>query len=181
MALAGGDVGLAAAALRRVTVFELATGNDAPALTALHSAVAGELTRAFGKGHWSSSASEASVLRNILTSRVIVARDDTGIAGTLRLTTKKPWAIDLKYFTAVDKALYLVDMAVRPSSQRNGVGRLLVQQARDIARTVPAGAIRLDAYDAPAGAGGFYTKCGFTETGRGSFRGVPLIYFELLL
>jgi GNAT superfamily N-acetyltransferase len=162
-------------------IVELATETDAPALTALHGAVAGDLTRRFGTGHWSSSASEASVARNILTSKVIVARDDAGIAGTLRLTGKKPWAIDLKYFTGVSKGLYLVDMAVRPAMQRNGVGRLLVQQARDIARTVPAGAIRLDAYDAPAGAGAFYTKCGFTEVGRASYRGVPLIYFELLL
>jgi GNAT superfamily N-acetyltransferase len=161
--------------------FELATEADAPALTALHSAVAGELTRVFGQGHWSSSASEGSVRRNIMTSKVVVARDDTGIAGALRLTTKKPWAIDLKYFKPAGKAAYLVDMAVRPSIQRNGVGRQLVQQARDIAKTMPAGAIRLDAYDAPAGAGGFYARCGFTEVGRASFRGVPLIYFELLL
>ena len=162
-------------------IFELATAADAPALAALHSAVAGELTRTFGNGHWSSSASEASVERNILTSRVIVARDDAGIAGTLRLTTKKPWAIEVKYFTSVGKAVYLVDMAVRPSSQRKGMGRLLVEQAKDIARAVPAAAIRLDAYDAPAGAGGFYASCGFTEVGRASYRGVPLIYFELLL
>lgn len=162
-------------------IFELATEADAPALAALHSAVAGDLTRTFGKGHWSSSASEGSVQRNIATSKVIVARDDAGIAATLRLTTKKPWAIDVKYFTPAGKAVYLVDMAVRPSSQRNGIGRLIVQQARDIARAVPAAAIRLDAYDAPAGAGGFYARCGFTEVGRASYRGVPLIYFELLL
>ena len=54
--------------------FELATEGDAPALAALHSAVAGDLTRAFGEGHWSSSASEAGVARSIRTSRVLVAR-----------------------------------------------------------------------------------------------------------
>ena len=45
----------------------------------------------------------------------------------------------------------------------------------------PADAIRLDAYDAPAGAGDFYAKCGFREVGRATYRGVPLVYFELLL
>lgn len=161
--------------------FALATEADASALSALHSAVAGELTRVFGEGHWSSSASEGSVRRNIAMSKVLIARDAAGIAGTLRLTSKKPWSIDVQHFTAVDKAVYLVDMAVRPSRQRNGVGRQLVLQATEIAARLPAGAIRLDAYDAPAGAGEFYRKCGFREAGRAAYRDVPLIYFETLL
>jgi hypothetical protein len=45
----------------------------------------------------------------------------------------------------------------------------------------PADAIRLDAFDAEAGAGGFYSKCGFREVGRVSYRNVPLIYFEMLV
>lgn len=162
-------------------VFELAADEDAPALTALHSAVAGELTRAFGEGHWSASASEASVRRNVASSTVIVARDADGIAGTLRLTAKKPWAIDVARFATVEVPLYLVDMAVRPSSQRRGIGRRLVEQGRAIAAAQGAGAIRLDAYDAPAGAGGFYQKCGFTEVGRAVFRGVALVYFERVI
>jgi len=39
----------------------------------------------------------------------------------------------------------------------------------------------LDAYDAQAGAGEFYRKCGFEEVGRVIYRGTPLIYFQLLL
>jgi hypothetical protein len=45
----------------------------------------------------------------------------------------------------------------------------------------PADAVRLDAYQGPAGAGGFYERCGFREVGRAAYRGTPLIYFELLL
>lgn len=41
--------------------------------------------------------------------------------------------------------------------------------------------MRLDAYDADAGAGGFYAKCGFLEAGRVTYRKVPLVYFELML
>jgi GNAT superfamily N-acetyltransferase len=161
--------------------FDLATDADAPALAALHTAVAGHLTREFGQGQWSSSASEASVLRGITTSRVIVARDASGIAGAVRLATKKPWSIDPKLFQKVKKPLYVVDMAVSPARQRHGVGRLLIEQARLIGKVWPADALRLDAYDATAGAGEFYRKCGFTEVGRAEYRRVPLIYFELLL
>jgi len=161
--------------------FDLAGPADAPALTALHSAVAGHLTREFGEGHWSARASEASVLRGIATSRVIVARDEAGIAGALRLASRKPWSIDPKFFQKVKRPLYLLDMAVRPSVQRRGVGRQLIDQARLIAKVWPADAIRLDAYDAAAGAGGFYRKCGFREAGRAEYRRVPLIYFEVLL
>ncbi|HEY1600831.1 MAG TPA: hypothetical protein VGG64_14580 [Pirellulales bacterium] len=45
----------------------------------------------------------------------------------------------------------------------------------------PADAVRLDAYDASAGAGGFYSHCGFSEVGRPVYRGAPLVYYELLL
>lgn len=165
-----------------VTVtFELAEARDAPALAALHAAVAGHLTGAHGEGHWSSSASEAAVFRGITTSRAIVARVGADVAGTVRLTGKRPWAISPKSFAPVRRPLYLVDMAVRPASQRAGLGRKLIEQAMQIARVWPGDSIRLDAYDAPAGAGEFYRKCGFTEVGRAEYRGVPLIYFEHLL
>lgn len=159
-------------------MFELAGDADAPALTLLHSAVADHLTRTFGHGHWSSSASEHSVKRGIMTSRVIVARGADGIAGTLRLATKKPWAIDPKGFEPVQRPLYLLDMAVSPAAQRHGIGRRLIEEALLVAKVVPGDAIRLDAYDAPAGAGEFYRKCGFREVGRAEYKGVPLIYFE---
>jgi GNAT superfamily N-acetyltransferase len=161
--------------------FDLATDADVAALTALHSAVSGHLTRAYGEGPWSTSVSEASVRRGVTTSKVVVARDAEGIAGTLRLTPRKPLSIDRTFFTRIDRPLYLVDMAVRPSTQRAGVGRRLLDEAVRVARGWTAHALRLDAYDAPAGAGGFYAKCGFREVGRASYRTVPLIYYERLL
>jgi hypothetical protein len=54
-------------------------------------------------------------------------------------------------------------------------------EALKIVRNKAADAVRLDAYDAPAGAGGFYEKCGFLEVGRVIYRETPLIYYELLL
>ena len=154
---------------------------EAPAIAALRTSVAEHLTRRYGKGHWSSGVSEKSVLRTIKTSRVLVARNNRGIIGTLRLETKKPWAIDLAYFKSVSRPLYLHDMAVTPDLQGRGIGRLLVEEAKTVARAWPSEAIRLDAYDSDAGAGPFYAKCGFLEVGRKTYRGVPLVYFELML
>jgi GNAT superfamily N-acetyltransferase len=158
-----------------------ATEHDAPAIARLRTETANDLARAYGPGHWSSGATAQGVARDIATSRVIVARDDDTIIATVRLTTKKPWAIDRTCFAPIARPLYLTTMAVAPVAQRRGVGRRLVDYAKQAARTWPADAIWLDAYDAPAGAGTFYEKCGFRVVGRRSYRGVPLIYFEWLV
>ena len=49
------------------------------------------------------------------------------------------------------------------------------------AETSRADALRLDAFDARAGAGDFYARCGFTERGRVVYKSDPLIYYERLL
>ena len=165
-------------------VFATATEYDAPALAALHAAASESLMRRFGRGFWSSAQTEAGVLRALRKpkfSRVLVARANEGIVGTLHLATKKPWAIDTAYFTPAEKPLYLTSMAVHPGVQRKGIGRRLMIQAEAVARAWPADAIRLDAYDAKAGAEEFYAKCGFREVGCVTYRGVPLVYFELTL
>lgn len=112
---------------------------------------------------------------------MLVARSGGRIVGTLRLATKKPWAIDRKYFTQVRRPVYLTDMAVDPAVQRTGIGRQLLEYAASVTRSWPADAIRLDSYDANAGAGPFYAKCGLREVGRVTYRGTPLIYFEMVL
>jgi len=161
--------------------FSIAVQADAPALAALHTAVAEDLTRRYGLGPWSSRTSEKGALFGMRHSRVVVARKGKSIVGTLHLPTKKPWAIDVSYFTPVKKALYLTNMAVIPAMQRQGIGRKLLEEAVKQVRAWPADAIRLDAFDADAGAGAFYAKCGFREVGRVTYRKAPLIYFELVL
>jgi GNAT superfamily N-acetyltransferase len=160
---------------------ETATPDDAPAIASLRMAVAQALTARYGKGHWSSGGSEKGVLRAIRDSRVCVARSEKRLFATLSLATKKPWAIDTDYFSVCKRSLYLTDMAVDPELQRQGIGRLCLEDVKRIVREWPADAVRLDAYDAVAGAGEFYRKCGFREVGRVSYRKVPLIYFEMLL
>jgi len=161
--------------------FGTATERDVPALARMRTLVADELTRLHGTGHWSHEITEARVLRAIKTTRVVVARSGRAIVGTLHLATKKPWAIDKSYFSPSKRPLYLTDMAVDPKRQRTGIGRRLIDEAARIARAWPADAIRLDAYDGPAGAGRFYERCGLREVGRAVYRDVPLVYFELLL
>lgn len=159
-----------------------AATNDADVIAALKNDAANHLTRVFGKGLWSGRGTAKGVLLGMKgDAKVLVAKDGSRIVGTLRLTSKKPWAIDPAYFSKVDRPLYLVDMVVHPHYQHRGVGRQLMKAAAALAGQWPAQAIRLDAYDADAGAGEFYRKCGYTERGRAMYRTAPLIYYELLL
>lgn len=158
---------------------EIATPEDVAAVASLRRAVAADLTFRFGRGHWSGGGSERGVLSDMRSGRVYVARAKEGLLATLMLATRKPWAIDTSYFSACRRPLYLTSMAVEPGMQRRGIGRLCVGEAIGICREWPADAVRLDAYDAGAGAGEFYRKCGFQEVGRVTYRGSPLIYFEM--
>ena len=164
-----------------LTPLQLATEDDAPALAALHAAVAASLTARFGQGHWSSAATERGVRSSMRQAEVYVAKQDDRAIATLTFATKKPWAIDRSYFTTVTRPLYLLAMAVEPALQRRGIGRQCLEQARVFAATWPADAIFLDAYDTDAGAGEFYRTCGFREVGRVTYRKTPLIYFEWLV
>jgi GNAT superfamily N-acetyltransferase len=160
---------------------ERATPADAPAITALRNATAENLTEQHGRGWWSGHTTEKGVLYDLRNSSLFVTRRRGRIVGTFRLATKKPWAIDRDYFTAVTRPLYLLSLAIAPDLQRRGFGRACLMHAASVARRWPADAIFLDAFDHAAGAGEFYRKCGFDEAGRTSYRGVPLLYFELLL
>ena len=161
--------------------FHVASEADAEELAALHALAGDELTRLHGQGHWSLYEKVKAVLRGITTAHTVCARHSGRIVGTYRLTTKKPWAIDLAYFTPAKKVVYLQSMAVLPMVQRKGVGRALLDHAVRHAQENGIEAIRLDAYDSPAGAGGFYAKCGFQARGGKVYRTVPLLYCEWLV
>jgi len=161
--------------------FRDASLDDVPVIAGLQNAAAGALTARFGAGHWSSLVTERSAALSQRHARVRVGRSGKRILTVVRLATKKPWAIDVSYFTPVKRSLYLTGLAVSVAHQGYGLGRLAMEDACEVARALPADAIRLDAYDSPAGAGDFYTKCGFTERGRVVYRGDPLLYYELLL
>ncbi len=158
-----------------------ATIDDAESLAALHNSVADQLTKLHGHGSWSGRCTEKGILYAMRASRVYVARQRAMVVATLRLATKKPWAIDTSYFAPCGKPLYLVGMAVAPGHQRQGIGRRCLEEARRLAKEWPAEAIRLDAFAGDAGAGGFYASCGCVEVGRVTYKKTPLIYYEILL
>jgi len=162
-------------------VVEAAQTSDASALAALRNAASERLAAQFGHGFWSGGVTERGVLFEMRRATVYAARNGGDLTATFALSTRKPWAIDKTYFGPGKRPLYLTSMAVSPDHQRQGIGRRCLVEACRIARDWPADAIRLDAYDAPAGAGEFYRKCGFREVGRASYRNTPLIYFEMPL
>jgi GNAT superfamily N-acetyltransferase len=161
--------------------FSDATLADVGAIAALQNAAAGALTARFGEGHWSLLVNERSAELALRHARVRIGRSGKRIVTVLRLASKKPWAIDVSYFTPVKRPLYLTGMAVAVAWQGKGLGRLALEDARAVAEAWPADAIRLDAYDAVAGAGAFYARCGFAERGRVIYRDTPLVYYEQLL
>ena len=161
--------------------FVQAAESDAAAIAALRVATAVDLTERFGRGHWSGEATERGVIAGMHDAMIWIARRGQAVVGTFRLSSLRPWAIDDSRFTAAALPLYLTDMAVLPAQQGYGIGRRCIRKAIEVAGAWPADAIRLDAYDAAAGAGTFYEKCEFHEVGRVSYRGVPLVYYERLI
>jgi GNAT superfamily N-acetyltransferase len=161
--------------------FRDATLNDVAVIAALQNAAAGALTAHFGEGHWSSLVTERGAALAQRHARVRVGSSGKRVLTVLRLATKKPWAIDASDLTPVKRPLYLTGMVVSVAHQGQGLGRLALEDARTVARAWPADAIRLDAYDAAAGGGGLYAKCGFQERGHIVYKGNPLVYYELLL
>src|SRR6478736_3272362 len=97
MAVAGPQIKMAP--MPRGLTLQLATVDDAAELAALHTSVADHLTSSYGPGPWSTRTSEKGVLYAMRTSQVFIARERGAIVATLRLATKKPWAIDTSYFS----------------------------------------------------------------------------------
>ena len=142
--------------------------SDVRQLVALRSAVAQEMTREFGEGHWSQYPSQAEVIRQLRASHVLVAKCDSGRCPGFCLSA------------SVAAPLYVLGLAVAPAWQDKGIGRQLMGAAKDAARSWGAEALWLDAYQHRAGAGSFYLKCGFRKVGATQYRESPLIYFEWL-
>lgn len=156
--------------------------DDAEAIAALRNAVSDDLTFKHGKGWWTGHCTTAGIFFDLRNAMLFTGSQRGDVVATLVLATKKPWAIDLKYFPKAKRPLYLTAMAVAPELQRQGVGRACLEQAVIIASKKGADAMFLDAYDHPAaGAGPFYAKCGWREVGRAAYRQVPLIYYARLL
>lgn len=158
-----------------------ATVDDIPELVRLKNSVSESLTGRYGVGHWSTNVTDKGIVFAMKNGTVYIYRENDTILATVTLSARKPWAIDTAYFSSAKRPVYLTAMAVAPDAQCKGIGRRCLDEVLEIAKGWPADAIRLDAYDAEAGAGEFYRKCGYTEMGRTVYRDTALVYFEKLV
>ncbi len=161
---------------------QAATTEDAESIAALRNAISDDLTFKHGRGPWTVHCTTAAVVSDLRNARLFVALHRGEVIASLKLSTTKPPSIDLGYFPKVKRPCYLSAMAVSPELQRRGIGRACLSQAAVLARREKADALFLDAFDHPsAGAGPFFSKCGYRETGRVTHRGTALVYYETQL
>jgi GNAT superfamily N-acetyltransferase len=160
----------------------LASPADAKTVQTVRALAAQDLTTRFGRGHWSSVSTVATLKRHALASQLHVVELDDEIVGTFTLNARKiPFYRKSWFANPDDSALYLTNMAVRPDMQRRGIGRWVMARIEELAREQRCGAVRFDAYDAPAGAGAFYQKCGYVCVHRGRIGQTALEYYEKVL
>jgi ribosomal protein S18 acetylase RimI-like enzyme len=161
---------------------QAATVEDVESIAALRNAISDDLTFKHGRGPWTVYSTTSAVLADLRNGRLLVALHRGEVVASLKLSITKPASVDLGYFSKVARPWYLSALAVSPELQRQGIGRACLDQAFVLARREKADAIFLEAFDHPtAGAGPFFAKCGYRETGRNTYRGRPLIYYETLL
>ncbi len=138
-----------------------------------------DLTIRHGVGHWSHVTTLRTLRRRALEKQVLAVDRNGSLIGTFTVSAKKIGFYRNSWFANPDDpALYLTDMAIHPNKQRMGVGRWCMAEIDNMARRDGLLAVRLDAYDAPAGAGAFYEKCGYRRVHHGSVNGTPLMYYE---
>ena len=161
-------------------VLSLASESDAEEIAFLRNTVAADVAARSGSSAGARTTAKG-VLYHLRLGQILIARHKGRIVGSLLLVKKKPWAIDVNYFTPVQSQLYLVSMNVDPALQRKGIGARLIEYAKATAKAGGYKAIRLDAFEEAPWAVAFYASCGFMERGRTIFRVARLVYFEYLL
>lgn len=123
-----------------------------------------------------------TIRKHVADKAIWVGEQSGEIVATLRLTDSKIGFYRSAWFGDPDSiARYLMHMAVSPDHQGCGCGTALLRAVEEVALKQGVECIRLDSYDAPAGAGTFYAKAGYTNVHSGEVNGVPLLYWEKLL
>jgi GNAT superfamily N-acetyltransferase len=163
----------------RGLTFATATMDDAEELAALRNSVRDDFAQRFGIGGPNTTA--RGPLSDMRHGQILIARFKRAIVGSVVLVRKKPWAIDVSYFTPAARPVYVISMNTLPAMQHKGIGSRLMKHAIVTAKAEGHDTVRLDAFDAAHGAGAFYLKCGFAPRGRATYRDSPLFYFEWLL
>lgn len=159
--------------------------SDLKAICRVKKAAAEDLTARHGKGHWSGINLGNVVKRLVQGDTLYVAEIDSGLTlvGTFTIDRVMPYFYDRKWFkkVGVNGFCTVRSMAIDPAHQKKGIGREIMKGIELLARRNRLKSIRLDAYAGPAGAGGFYEKCGYKKVHKGKFRKIELEYFEKVL
>src|SRR6185312_1714772 len=113
---------------------QAATTEDAESIAALRNAISDDLTFTHGRGPWTAHCTTAAVLSDLREARLFVALHRGEVIATVKLSTKKPWAVDPKCFSKASRPCYLTAMTVAPELQRQGIGRQCLEQAAVLAR-----------------------------------------------
>ena len=111
-----------------------AVEEDAAEIAALRNRVAEDLTARYGTGPWSGNATERGVLRDLRRrsswfSQRKAHRRQSGPAKEEALGNR------CQVLHAVNRPIYLLSMNVEPKLQRQGVGRYLLNAAKEVAQT----------------------------------------------
>lgn len=156
--------------------FTRATPSDARSVVAFHEEVSRHLRREVpGARRWRVP-SGAQITASMKTTELVLAREDGVLVALFRLDPARGFC-GVARFTEVERFVYLLEMAVHPSSMRRGIGRLCLEEAERRARAQGARAIRLDTNDDAIRAATFYVASGYCEV----LRYAQTIYFERLL
>lgn len=160
----------------------LAAPGEIAGIYKLSVAAASDLVDKYGQGRWRVAAARKTLKRNQQSDSLFVIVKDAVIVGTFCFTTKKAGFYRRGWFAFPDDpAGYLLNMAIAPQHQRQGIGREVMNHIDQLARSMKLLAVRFDAYEANAGAGGFYRKCGYQLVHVGKVGDVGLEYYEKVL
>lgn len=135
---------------------------DAPQLRLLLNAAYKELAD-LGLNYTATYQDEAETLKQIQKHRVYILVDNDGIIATISMR-------DENWFTG-RKSLYLGKFAVQPSRKKEGLGRIMMKYAEEIARAENYEAIQLDTAKPAEHLVNLYQRSGYEIIGETHFEG----------
>jgi GNAT superfamily N-acetyltransferase len=160
--------------------------DDLATIDALHAilAVCGrELHLRFGLAHWDPPYPLEQLREEAGTRALYAVRDENDLpVATFTLGPTPIPAYPASLWTpGSEPALYLNRLAVLPSLQGRGLGRLCMQEIESLARAGGYRALRFDALFEHPTLGAFYRSLGYAERGPFQIGPWPVVCFERVL
>ncbi|GGW24745.1 GNAT family N-acetyltransferase [Arenibacter certesii] len=166
-------------------MIRLAKESDIPAILKLTAACAKAMADN-GIYQWNESyPSQEAFGNDIQRGELFLLMENNHIVGTIVISTH----MDQEYFsipwsTPYHNNLYIHRLAVHPTHQKKGYGKLLMDYAENFARDNSAVSVRLDTFSKNERNNIFYKKRGYQEVGHIFFpkqSKYPFVCYELIL